>query len=345
MKNTLILLLISITVFGCSSTNSLTLDVLEPAPVSLPNDIETVGIVGRTKSSASNSTLNKLDQVLSAELLKIDSTASRKAITGLYDELSRNASFTKVKSLKNIELENSVISSFSPVLSKAEVEKLCIDYDLDALFVLEFFDTDTKVDYSVVPVTVKVLGMDVNAVETMASVTTLINGGWRIYNETGDILYDEFAYYESVNSTGRGINPMNALAAVAGQKDAVENSSYYIGENYGKSLLPFYINVSRLYYVRGTDNFKTAKRKARLGDWNGAANLWEIETKNSDNKIAGRAYYNMAIINEINGDLETAIDWANKAYADYGNKKALRYSNILQNRKIRNDELKRQQGL
>ncbi len=27
-------------------------------------------------------------------------------------------------------------------------------------------------------------------------------------------------------------------------------------------------------------------------------------------KIAGRAHYNMAIINEINGDLETAKQWA-----------------------------------
>ena len=37
----------------------------------------------------------------------------------------------------------------------------------------------------------------------------------------------------------------------------------------------------------------------------------------------------MAIINEINGDLDSAIDWAAKAYADYKNKKALSYLKTL----------------
>ncbi|MEJ0101567.1 MAG: hypothetical protein WDO19_02945 [Bacteroidota bacterium] len=41
----------------------------------------------------------------------------------------------------------------------------------------------------------------------------------------------------------------------------------------------------------------------------------------------------MAIINEINGDIDTAIQWAQKAYEDYRVKIALGYVNILRNRK------------
>lgn len=343
--NKLIIILVAIIVLSsCSSTNSLYIDVLEPAPISLPNEAKNIGIVGRTKSSSSTSSLNKLDQVLSVELLKIDSIASRKTILGLYEELSKNTKFDNVVSLSNIELENSAISKFSPTLSKSEVSQICIDNNLDLLFVLEYFDTFTDVDYSVVPVTTTVLGVTVNAVETMASVQTIINAGFRIYSSDGNIVYDEFAYQESVVSTGKGINPMNAIAAVAGHKNNIENASYDIGTNYGLSLLPYQITVQRLYFVRGNDNFKIAKRRAQTGNWSGAGDLWLQETTNPEMKIAGRAFYNMAIINEINGDLETAIDYAQKSYADYGNKKALRYSKILQDRKIRNDELKRQQG-
>jgi len=344
MKKLVLLFLISIILFSCSSTNTLTLDVMEPAPVSLPVTVKKVGIVNRTNCTANISTLNKLDQILTVELLNIDSLGALKAISGLNDELVKNTNFTKVEYLNNTLLENSQISIFSPQLNSSVVKNLCDDDNLDALFVLEYYDTDTKVDYSVVPVTVKVLGMEVNAVETMASVGTMINLGWRIYSASGDILYDEFGYYQNVISSGRGINPMVALSAVAGHKNSVENTSFYLGQDYGKSLLPYYVTVSRNYFVRGTDNFKIAKRKAQTGDWNGAANLWKIETKNIDMKVAGRAYYNMAIINEINGDLETAITWAEQSYSDYGNKKALRYLNVLKNRKIRNDELKRQQG-
>ena len=50
----------------------------------------------------------------------------------------------------------------------------------------------------------------------------------------------------------------------------------------------------------------------------------------------------MAIINEINGDLNTALGWAQKAYEDYNNKLALDYVRILENRKYKDDIVKAQ---
>jgi hypothetical protein len=86
-----------------------------------------------------------------------------------------------------------------------------------------------------------------------------------------------------------------------------------------------------------------ATRKARTGNWEGAANLWEQDVDNPKSKIAGRACYNMAIICEINGDLDGAIKWAQKSYEDFGNHLALKYVKILNNRKLDNEILKDQQ--
>ena len=44
----------------------------------------------------------------------------------------------------------------------------------------------------------------------------------------------------------------------------------------------------------------------------------------------------MAIINEINGDLNAAIDWASKSYSDFNNREALNYLRILRNRVAKN---------
>ena len=96
--------------------------------------------------------------------------------------------------------------------------------------------------------------------------------------------------------------------------------------------------VTRDYYVRGSGNFKIATRKARTGNWDGAAKLWQQEVTNSKRKIAGRACYNMAIISEINGDVDGAIQWAQKSYENYNNHLALSYVNLLKNRKI-NDSI------
>jgi len=71
--------------------------------------------------------------------------------------------------------------------------------------------------------------------------------------------------------------------------------------------------------------------------------LWEKETANSSTRIAGRACYNMAIINEINGDLESALKWAQRSYEDSNNKLALRYVRIIQNRLYKSGILKMQE--
>ena len=47
----------------------------------------------------------------------------------------------------------------------------------------------------------------------------------------------------------------------------------------------------------------------------------------------------MAILGEINGDLDAAIQWAQKAYENYNNKLALKYVSILKNRKASNQRL------
>jgi len=98
----------------------------------------------------------------------------------------------------------------------------------------------------------------------------------------------------------------------------------------------------RDYFVKGTNNFKIAKRKAQLGKWDEAGALWEMETSNPKLKVAGRAYYNMAIINEINGNLDEALKWAEKSYSDYNIKLGREYSKILENRRIKREIINEQ---
>jgi len=51
----------------------------------------------------------------------------------------------------------------------------------------------------------------------------------------------------------------------------------------------------------------------------------------------------MGIINEINGDVETALEWAQKAYIDYNIRKSLKYTRILENRLMKREILEEQQ--
>jgi hypothetical protein len=149
--------------------------------------------------------------------------------------------------------------------------------------------------------------------------------------------------YRDLNFQGGNI--LATSAALLGQKEAVLKAGNYAGEAYASRIIPWSQRVSRFYYVRGDRGFTVAKRMARAGDWDQAGKLWQHETTNPSRKIAGRACYKMAIISEINGDVNGAIQWARKAYEVYRTPFALEYVNILQQRLNNEAVLKSQTDL
>jgi hypothetical protein len=208
---------------------------------------------------------------------------------------------------------------------------------------LEFFDTDTQVDYEVGMVSVpNPLGIKVSLPGHKVTLNTLLKNGWRIYDPKQRRLLDEFVANDHLVSVGQGVNPVKAIEAIIGRKETVLRHSSRLGNLYALDTRPLQRRISRRYFVRGSRNFKIAERRAETNDWEGAAELWEKELDYRKRKVAGRACYNMAIINEINGNLETAVDWASKSYSDYRNKDALRYVNKLQNRMAEERLLERQ---
>lgn len=331
---------ISVVISSCSTTNSLTISVSNPPTVSVSSSVKTVGIVNRSLPSKGNIGIDKLDKILSLEGEALDKEGANQSIAGLYDELQSNSRFSEVKIIDNISVRSSGTSIFPAALSWETVESICRENKVDVIYVLSFYDTDTKVDYKAIPVKMgEVLGVKIPAIEHHAQMTTLIKMGWRMYDPANKLILDEYQRNETLTLSGVGINPLKALESILGRKDAVLEISNQMGHNYGQRILPYWIRVSRDYYVRGTNNFKIAKRRAQTGNWDGAAELWAKEVSNNKGKVAGRACYNMGIISEINGELDAAVDWTSKSYTDYKNKKALQYLNVLKRRVEKNRQL------
>ncbi len=336
----LLAILTSILFSSCSTTNIMTISVTEPPLVYVPSDVKAIGIINRSLPSKENEKIDKLDKILSAEGKNLDKEAASQAIVGLYDEMLNNSRFSEVKIIDSVNVKSPGLGIFPAVLPWETVERICYENNVDALFALSFYDTDTRIDYKAIPVQVGgVLGVKIPAIEHHANVSTQIKSGWRIYDPGNKLILDEFLNNENVASRGVGINPAKAIESILGRNEAVLQISNNMGHNYAFRIAPYRVRVSRDYYVGGTDNFKIAKRRAQTGDWDGAAELWLQEVSSPKRKVAGRACYNMGIINEINDDLIAAMDWTSKSYTDYKNKDALRYLNILKGRIDRKREL------
>lgn len=329
-------------VTSCSSTNRLTMGALKPAPVHLPNQVVNIGIIDRSVPSEGNQTLDKIDKILSAEGLELDKKGAEAAIIALRDELERHDSFEHVKILSDADVGKG-LGVFPATLSWEKIESLCETNQVDAIFSLAFYDTDTKVSYAMSTMQLpNSLGVNVSIPAHEVRLQTLVKNGWRIYYPAEKRIVDQFVFNEGLTAVGKGVNPIKAVEAIANRNEGVVELSKNMGSSYALRLLPFRTRISRDYYVRGTDNFVIAKRRAQTGDWDGAAVLWEKEINNPNRKIAGRAHYNMAIINEINGNLVEAMDWASKSYSDYNDRNALRYLNTLKYRFAQNEALEQQ---
>ncbi|HRN58486.1 MAG TPA: DUF6340 family protein, partial [Agriterribacter sp.] len=319
----------------CASTELVRLSVLEPPPVTLPSHIKNVGVINRSEVAQQNKVVDVVDKVFSLEGKDLDKEGAQASIAGLENELLKNNRFAAVKTIDDAGLTSPVPGIFPAPLTWDVVETLCRKNNTDALFALELFDTDSKISYAANPVTVNTPLGKVPGVEHQATMLTTVKAGWRIYDPVEKNILDEFPVMGRMAFSGRGINPVKAAGAIIGRKEALKQVSNKAGQDYAFRIIPYWLRVSRDYYVRGTDNFRVARRKAQTGNWDDAATIWEKETASGKSKVAGRACYNMAIIHEINGDVNGAIQWAQKAYENYNNKLALRYVKILENRKIK----------
>lgn len=335
MKRVLIIITVTV-VFTSCKTNELYINVLQPAPVTLPAHIKSVGVINRSIPTDETKLVDLIEKALTLEGADLDRDGAQESIAGLSEELKNNERFTDVKLLNSIDFKASRIGLFPPPLNGRIVDSICTISGTDALFALERFDTDTRLNYSTRASQVNTPLGRVPVPEHEAAMETIIKTGWRIYDPSARNILDEFGFSESLFFYGRGINPVAAVAALTGRKEAVKEVSRNAGRAYAERILPYRLRVTRDYYVKGTDNFRIARRKAQTGKWDEAGALWEKETENPKMKIAGRACYNMAIINEINGFLDEALGWAQKAWEDYNIRPALHYVRILEDRNYKN---------
>ena len=338
------LFLTGILLVSCK-TSQLSLTVVEPAPVTLPREIKKVGVINRSMPTDETKALDIIDKALSLEGVDLDKDGAEQCIIGLTEELMNNKRFEEVKNLSDIDFRTPKLGDIFPVpLSWEIVDRISKEQNTEAIFALEFYDTATRLNYSTGKSSVKSpLGVAIPVLEHRASMETIVKTGWRIYYPAGRVIADEFRHVQSVVYTGRGVNPLVAVAGLVRRKDAVKEVSNAAGHDYALRLIPFQLRVTRDYFVKGTNNFKIAKRKAQVGKWDEAGLLWERETENPKRKIAGRACHNMGIINEINGDVDSALAWAQKAYEYYNIRRSLEYTRILENRLMKREILTEQE--
>jgi hypothetical protein len=334
MKTTLPILFLAF-IFG-SCMRSTSLRVLQPAQLTVPEHISTIAIVDRSKPS--NGWLNALEGLFTGEAIGQDRRSRQEAVSGLTDALTRTPRF-QVKNT-GIEMTGSKAGGNMPrPLEWDEIERICKEYNTDAVVAIESFDSDNSASTS------KVLnkrkdknGKEYTDVTYNSRQRTSVRIGWRTYDPKKKIIFDEYVTDDYLERTGSGSTERRALDNLPSQVSVTRDVAFNVGIEYGARIAPLYVNVSRAYYAKAKGYKTLMKQAARYFDSHNmeqATNTWKkvIALAGPKNKkAAGRAAYNMAVAAEVNGNLEIALDWAQRAWNDYGNKKARDYVHVIKQR-------------
>lgn len=291
-----------------SCTKNVGINVMHPAEISIPKDLDTVLIVDRSKMPKGNGKQigNVLEGILSGEPIAGDKYGRKGCMDNLeYIIASNDRLVIANKEVVVIENSNGNFDN-KQSLKPAFIDSLCKKYGADGIIALEHFDSDRALNGNGVPV-------------GEAYVTTR----WRLYAPNTKSFIDEVGF----QTYGQGYN--TTFVGLPVQYKAIFNAGAQASDWYIKRIVPSWYRESRIYYYKGAKEMKIAAKHVKVENWKEARFMWEAVVDGTSNpKLLGKAAYNLAVANEMEGNLEMAITWANKS-ARAGNVNAPKYVSIL----------------
>lgn len=317
---------------GCNTVREISIEVLVPAEVTIPEYTQSVTFVNRSyppwlaKNSAD--TLNRPVK----ELRILDTIINNKFFLGVFDALNSSPLFD-LEEFTVIQLRRNDSILFPEPLSEEELRIIKDTVFTDALICLEGYqvkDTAYALDSWD-------LSWDNNDYYQDIGVAFFIEGTilWRMYDVLYGMIIDEFKTTGTMDWTAYGYGDieetMNELPEVV---DAYREYAYQRGFEIGMRISPLWSQVRRFYFISGSQNIRKAAELVIEGKWEEAAVLWKEETDSSNPKIAAKTRFNMALYCEQKDLIIPAIDWANKSYQMIPEKYTKTYISILEKRKL-----------
>ncbi len=327
----LALLSVSALLLISCKTSYISVDVLKPARIDVPTEIKSVAVINRSLPAKEERAMNIIEGVISGEGIFNDRLGSEKCVVGVVELLNNSPRFKAVLP-GDIDLRGTGTDRFPPALEWNIISDISNRYNAEAVIVLETFDSDSHTNYDRHEYTREEDGKKVRHVEYIAEVNMQIEAGWRIYYTDRELIVDENVYVDHISWDARGPTREAAKRNLPSKGRIIEDAGFFAGQQYAARISPVWIRVSRSFYSKGSEELERASRYAKQSNWDEAAEIWKNTVNSGDPKIAGYAAFNLALSYEMNGDLNTALEWAEKSYYDFNNKKARSYINTIKSR-------------
>tara|TARA_R110002050_G_scaffold281375_2_gene428791 strand:+ start:4117 stop:5118 length:1002 start_codon:yes stop_codon:yes gene_type:complete len=320
---TVLLLIVS----SCGSSGFVNLNYPQEPEVILPEGINNILAVNRSLTKDGDKQSEKIESIVTGEIAGSDKLASDEAIKGVFDGIHNKSQFNIILP-DTLRIYGTGTRQTPELLSWKRVSEMCNNSNADALLVLETFDSNSDLVRSAVTQQVSSVLINGKPSKLLPNQVRIdVKSYWRLYDPYTKTISDQYqqTFYMNFNLLN-GLPPLGALPETA----------YAAGIDYIKRFLPSYYKVRRDMYKKGKgrdkNRFAAGWRSAEVAKWQDAIDIWKgiVENRGSS---AGMAALNIAVAYEVLGDTNLALQYAQLAYKDYGDKLSRDYAKILLKRK------------
>ncbi len=323
MKRILLLAITGTLFVGCKT--SFRISVKEPAVIDIPSETTKLGVVNSV--TRANSPEEVIGTVIAGGSLNGNVVAAERAVDGIFRGLN-NSNNLSGKTLQTDSLRNpdgTVNWNYLDTLGKQN----------DVNGFIEIAEIRT-----VSPVGGTVLANSQGNSSTYLKGTAYVN----YYILKDHNVFERYAVNYSYRiPTSGNTNIINILNDMKRKQEYYRALGFELGYSAGKLIYPNWVWVDRKYYTKGTRELRQAKPMIRQGNWDIAEKQLEYGLNSGSRKKQGRTYFNLALVKEGQGDLDSAIKYAESAALEFGNKEANKYLVLLRQRQYQMQLVQQQQ--
>lgn len=291
---------------SCQTYSVISIDYLVPAEISFPQQIKRVGIVNNV--SALPGRERAYDGLDSIVLVKSEGLIEKYTLNGdpriatesLSEALAAESYFDEVI-IYDMPLQSGGDKS-APHLSKAEVEELIEELDVDMLISLE--EIHIKVHRVVHPLdNIGFLGsVDAKVFPKISLYVPQRSTPFMMINGNDSIFWEDIERSKT-----------DARTKIVPDRQLISEASDFAGGIPVKYITPRWNTASRYLYSGGSSQMRDATFFTQKREWDKALPIWQTIFEQQKGKKKLRAASNISLYYEINDDLEKAYEWGQKA--------------------------------
>jgi len=303
---------------SCVSTGKISVQVPVPAKRSIPADIQSIVLMNRSMS-AGFSNLNQdslevlfIKKKLHLDGIFLDSLAADTTVKSMANALYEFGRFDVVVPVRrNLPNNNSSYQDSTPSLTLKQVKQICSEFNVDALLALENFHEKVKTSYETGYMN-GYNGADLK--EFDAYVQVAFHSNWKLYQPKEKLLVAKFEVNDTIFWTENGLSLQETYEKLPTLKDALMNGAIENAKNFAAYISPAWQSEDRRYFMTNNSEIDKAVSFLLKNDWKEAEKIWMKYASVSSPVLRSKIEFNLALASEMNGNLNEAIEWAQKSF-------------------------------